>query len=625
MKHISRSTILFISILIIVPILSANGFASPLSTKSTVISLQTSNLEVEGWTLSSISEDSYLNFTSFWADLGIETSDYLMNDIHPTRVTLLIYNQETSDATVYIEIHTYESEQNAETEFSLQKSRGNRATIMQRFLYGQRIYQDGPYLIFVFSNEVAEQTTIPYGKYGQIGITLVDSFFVTFFNTLSPMIHSEVTTPPLVDFTGKIVWGVQPGDLMTWTYSHSTFTGSIGTGMSSSSGSGSTTWEIIEITENKDAILIAERRINIKIYNEYFSSIFLDATHSIYTWHSIDDGPIVLESGSLTQAAIFPLFVDGASIDDFLGDEIGHLPEKTFTESGGILNAYGKTSSGMGFTPLVTQWIDISIHKGTGLLVSYDSYYNDNEFSITVSRAGELTETNFDLGSRVFNVQIISMDTSLSSEILERGEILTVRASLKDISGIPLDGAIVTAIMGSEEVILSSLEEGVYEGSIETLGLSVADYIVELTAEKEGFESRSDSKSIKLKTPSIILSLNMDETVRKGGKLTIDAEIRDVSDNPLEDAKVTAAVGDLELELSEVGEGLYRVKLESKELEVGAYSLVVKAEKEGYESASIQETIEVAQSGGIPGSPNESIFLGISLGIITLWLIHNKR
>ena len=615
---------LFVTILITAFFWSVNGFATPLSPMSTVVSLQANDLEVDGWSLTSISEDSYQNFTIFWADLGVEPSDYLLNDIHPTDVKLLIYNQDTSDATVYIEIHTYDSEQLAETEFSLQKSLGNRATIMQRFLYGRRIYRDGPYLIFAFSNEVAEQTTIPYGKYGQIGITLVDSFFVDFFEILSPIIHGETITPPRVDFTGKVIWGVEPGDLITWSYSHSTFTGTVGTGMSSSSGSGSTTWEIIDITENGDAVLIGERRTNIKIFNEYFSSVILDATYSIYTWHTIDEGPIVLESDSLTQATIYPLYVDGATIDDFLEDEIKHLPEKTFTESGGVINAYGRTSKGIGFTPLVTQWIDISIHKGTGLLVSYDSYYNDNEFSITVSRSGELTETNFDLGSRVFNVQIISMSASLSSETLERGEVLTVRADLKDISGSPLDGATVTARISGEDVNLSGMGGGVYEGSIRTSDLSVGDHVVELVAEKEGFEPGSGSESVTVETPTMILSLNLDESIRKGSRLTIDTEVRDVSDNPVESVEVTATVGDVELELSEVGDGVYRARLETKELEVGIYSVAVNAIKEGYESASTRETIEVVQGGGIPGFPNDSVFLGIILGIVALWLISHQ-
>jgi hypothetical protein len=179
----------------------------------------------------------------------------------------------------------------------------------------------------------------------------------------------------------------------------------------------------------------------------------------------------------------------------------------------------------------------------------------------------------------------------------------------------------VTARISGEDVNLSGIGGGVYEGSIRTSDLSVGVHVVELVAEKEGFEPGSGSESVTVETPTMILSLNLDESIRKGSRLTIDTEVRDVSDNPVEGVEVTATVGDVELELSEVGEGLYRVRLETKELEVGTYSVAVSAIKEGYESASTRETIEVVQGGGIPGFPNDSVFLGIILGIVALWLI----
>lgn len=420
----------------------------------------------------------------------------------------------------------------------------------------------------MYSNEPAEQTTIPYGKYGQVSISLVDGFFTEFFETLSPMIHGEATGPPPSDFTGNAIWGVQPGDLITWNYSHGTFTGTIGTGMSQSDGSGSTTWEIIEITEDNRAVLIGEHRTNIKIFNEYFSSVILDTPYNLSTWHTIDDGPIVLETNSLSQATIYPLYREGKTIASFLEDEVEYLPEKTFTETSRSISVYARTSPGMGFTPLVTQWIDITIHKGTGLLTSYGSYYNDDEFSITVSRAGELAETNIDLASRVFNVQIKNMISNVSSDTLEKGEKLTLTVNLEDLTGNPIDGATVTASLGGEEVILLGIGDGIYEKSMETSLVSVGDHNIELSALKEGFEPGSDSETITLETPNIFLSLEMDETIRKGRKATITTEVRDISSNPVEGVDVTATISEIELTLTDMGGGQYQARFETKELEI---------------------------------------------------------
>jgi len=242
-------------------------------------SIDVEELIIDDWILDSITEGSYDDFVLLWDDLGVVPSDYLLTDISPSDVKLLIYQHVSSDATVYVEIHDYDSMEDAELEYSTQKAR-SRPPIFERFLYGERIFQNGPYLIFIYSNEVAEQILIPYNKYGQIYISLVDDFFTRLFQRLIPTLYGLDEAPPRSTFEGRVIWGIQPGDRFTWDSSHETFTGSLGTGMSHSSGSGSTTWEILDVSEDAHAVLVGELRSSFKIFNEYFSSIILDAEYA---------------------------------------------------------------------------------------------------------------------------------------------------------------------------------------------------------------------------------------------------------------------------------------------------------------------------------------------------------
>jgi len=294
-------------------------------------SLSASGLVIDDWIIDSITEGSYDDYVLLWDSLGVVPSDYLTLETHPTDIKFLIYQHTTSDATIYLEIYIYDSITEAESEFNNQKWH-SRPPIFERFLYGERIFVEGPYLFFMFSNEVAEQILIPYNKYGQTYISLVDDFFIKLFQKISPILYGYDVNPPDVIFSGKVIWGVRPGDKFTWNSSHNTFTGSLQTGMSHKSGSSVTTWEIIEISDDYLAILIGEHRDNFKIFNEYFSSIILDTEYTIHTWHTVDEGPFNLVTSSLSQATIYPLYMNGKTIRDFIEDEIEHLPEKNYME-----------------------------------------------------------------------------------------------------------------------------------------------------------------------------------------------------------------------------------------------------------------------------------------------------
>jgi hypothetical protein len=581
-------------------------------------SIDAEELIIDGWILDSISEGSYDDFVLFWNDLGVLPSDYLLSEVSPSDVKLLIYQHMTSDAVVYVEIHVYDSVKDAELEYSAQKA-SSRPPIFGRFVYGERIFQEGPYLIFVFSNEEAEQTLIPYNKYGQIDITLVDDFFTILFQRLVPTLYGVDEGIPSSSFEGRVIWGIQPGDRFTWDTSYETFTGSLGTGMSHTSVSSSATWEILDISENAHAVLVGEIRKNFKIFNQYFSSIILDSEYSINTWHTLDDGPLVLATSSVSQAAIFPLYLEGGTIVDFVEEEIEHLPEKNYVDGAHSMSGHGRTSSGSGYTPLKTEWRDITLHKGTGILLSYDFYYNDNEYSITTSRSVGLVETNFDLDGRFVNIQILELDAAFSSDVVERGEQLSIQVEVRDIMKDFVEGAIVTVLVGGTTAELFEVGSGRYEGLVQTGDLSIGEHGLIVSAEKEGYESGTTTQSVNVETPVLYVTLMLpSDTVRKGREFTLTAEVRDISNNPVDGVTVSSTFDGQEMVLTEIGGGEYQIKINTKEYDEGFYTIDALAVREGYVDGVAQESITLEKPAGIPGFPSISIIVGLIIGIMTL-------
>jgi len=585
-------------------------------------SLDVNELLIEEWVLDSISEGSYNNFVQLWEDLGIIQSDYLLLETYPTDIKLLFYQHSLGEAIIYVEIHIYDSASYAEAEYNIQKSR-SRPPIFERFLYGERIFQEGRYLIFVFSNEEAEQTLIPYNKYGQTYISLVDDFFIKLFQRLSPILYGYSENPPSVAYTGKVIWGIQPGDVFTWNSSYETFTGSLATGMSHSSGSSSTTLEVFEMSDDGYAVLIGELKTNFKIFNEYFSSIILDTEYYIYTWLTVDNGPLKPETSSGSQVTIFPLYLDGKTIGNFIEEEIDHLPEKNYIEGAFSISGHGRTSSGSGYTPLKTEWIDITIHTNTGIMTHYDFYYNDNEYSITTSRSMSLVGSNFDLNKRNVNIQILELDAVISKDTLERGEAVGVEVIVTDTFDNLVEGVNVKASVEGITLELTGMGNGRYEGSIATRDLSIGEHQIIIVAEKEDYESGTMTQQIIVQTPALYITTTIPSTtISKGSKITLTAEVVDASNSPVNGAIVSSTINNQNIVLEEKGDGEYQTRIDTKEYEEGPYTIVTLAEKTGYISGTTQISITVEKARGIPGFPYIAVLLGLIIGLI---ILENKK
>lgn len=83
------------------------------------------------------------------------------------------------------------------------------------------------------------------------------------------------------------------------------------------------------------------------------------------------------------------------------------------------------------------------------------------------------------------------------------------------------------------------------------------------------------------------------ETVSHGDIVTVSADVMDLSENLIEGATVTASVDDNVVSLADMGGGHYAGDFDTGNLEPGTWSMVVVAEKGGYDPAQVPVTLTV--------------------------------
>lgn len=463
------------------------------------------DLEVDGWTQDSITEGSYGDYVKLWEDLGVAPSDYIRGEVDPYKIYFLMYSQVENGSTVNVEIHLFDSEQSARNELYYQKQRAPQAPMFKRFLYGRRMFQEGNVLLFFFSNQNAEDVLIPYNRHGQTYITLVDSFIMGFFERFSPYLY-PVPETPVSNFTGRCVWGIRPGDVFSWERSRESYTGSLATGMSHSKESGNFTLEVVELTDDESWVLVRQLHESFNVINYYGGSNTLDSPFYSYAWIAAADGSSGESVSGVDQLMIYPLYCNGKTLHDFLEEEISHLPEKNYIEGEYSLKAHGRTSSGSGYTPLKTEWRDITVHSGTGIITYYESYYNDNEYSITTTSSLSLLYTNFNLNSREPYLPSLVIAAQLSSTSLTQGETLGISVHVEDEEMSSVEGAPVIAVIGDYVFQLADVGGGDYQGQFETSDLQEGQYDVVVGVESSGYESAQKAMSFTVEKKAIGIS-----------------------------------------------------------------------------------------------------------------------
>jgi len=181
------------------------------------------------------------------------------------------------------------------------------------------------------------------------------------------------------------------------------------------------------------------------------------------------------------------------------------------------------------------------------------------------------------------------------------GQVFTARAENF------VEGAIVTVLVGGISVELSEVGNGRYEGMVQTSDLSVGEHGLTVRAEKEGYEPGATTQSVNVETPALYVTVELpSDTVRKGREFTLTAEVRDISNNPVDGATVSFTFDGHKMVLTEIGGGEYQIIINTKEYDEGFYTIDVLAVREGYLDGVAQESITLEKPVGIPGFPSIS-------------------
>jgi hypothetical protein len=83
------------------------------------------------------------------------------------------------------------------------------------------------------------------------------------------------------------------------------------------------------------------------------------------------------------------------------------------------------------------------------------------------------------------------------------------------------------------------------------------------------------------------------ETPMRGDTVTISVVLEDEAENPIEGATVSANVNGMIINLADLGDGAYEGMLETSDLALGTYGVVITAEKTGYQLTQTSHTLAV--------------------------------
>jgi hypothetical protein len=143
--------------------------------------------------------------------------------------------------------------------------------------------------------------------------------------------------------------------------------------------------------------------------------------------------------------------------------------------------------------------------KAVDLIYHGDGYYQvdldtldieDGTYDVTVLTHKEGYESDETTGILVIERRILHVTVKLSTDTVNKGEIITVFADVKDQNDNPVEEATVSATLGHKTIYLSDEGNGNYNGNIDTFDIDEGTYQIEVIAEKEFCESAQNSETL---------------------------------------------------------------------------------------------------------------------------------
>jgi hypothetical protein len=438
---------------------------------------------------------TYSEYVQIMENNGASPSDFML--VHdPVEVAVMAYFK--GEVLVYIEVFEYASTTQAVEEYNAQKneragtSKNFNGPMFQRFISRDRIFQH--------QNYIALGSFDPYSAteaYEAIN-EVYELFIENIVNVISVSAQDEPA--PTGD---EAVWGIQIGDIITWEIDDDTFAGTITSGGSSSSANWVPEIVVVKISDSGHAVLIKEQRAITEYWWENQAKKTVNIPYEAHSWRVIDNNGMTITDSNdkQTMPLIYPLELNGDQLTTLIDETIEHLPEKSYTDGAEYYGVFGKTRSGSGYTPVETQWLDISVHRGTGIVTSYDWYYNNNDYGITARSQIEIGDTNFNLGSRAAPVAALKEfygDIYTDPTEGTVGDTVEVQLDLYEEDGASIVGASVSAEFNGADYDFTGGGNGIYIASINTESLSAGDHSGTLYVEKTGYEPTSGTFTFSL-------------------------------------------------------------------------------------------------------------------------------
>lgn len=431
---------------------------------------------------------SYSEYVDIMDSWGVERSDFMLVNT-PIDMAICAYTQ--GDILVYIEVFKFETAEQAIQEYNAQRDDRNGGTklyngpMFQRFISRDRIFRH--------ENFIALAIFDPYNDVDAMDATV--DIFEEFIENMVTNISSEPTDPP-AENGDEAIWGVNIGDSIRWAINDDTFAGTITSGGSSSSANWMPEIVVEAISESGHAVMVREQKAVTEYWYEDEARKTINIPYEAYAWRTIYNNGLTFTDSNDKQSMplIYPLILNGRQLSELVDEAIENLPEKTVTDGADYYGVFGKTSDGMGFTPVETQWLDISVHKGTGIVSDYDWYYNNNDYGITARSQVVLDHVSFNLAERTPEAAIKNFGGSIYVEPnpVEAGTAVKITLELYDDEEKPVTDATVTGLLwdGAQAQFIEE-DVGVYTLTFDTTGYNAGEYLGSVTAEKTGFETES--------------------------------------------------------------------------------------------------------------------------------------
>ena len=198
-------------------------------------------LDVSGYTLEA-DLYTYVEYVALMEEIGIVPSDFILGE---PPVTIILASYQRGDVYVWMEVFEFESGAQAQNEYDLQAVdteyisglgyQGNNGPLYQRFVPRERVFVHDRFLFLFFYSPLGSDEAY----------VALDDLLPSFISHILETIGTSASDPPSASVDA--IWGVEPGDIITWHVEGSTFTGSMGTGMSSSQEEWEGTWEITDV------------------------------------------------------------------------------------------------------------------------------------------------------------------------------------------------------------------------------------------------------------------------------------------------------------------------------------------------------------------------------------------